>query len=184
MALLGLLCDSNFKSWFVCHNCALIAERTVANWGPDIADLRWLKLLSRCCAVRSVNPVEAVVPGASVYSVEAVVQLLVSGCEALLGGCAELEVDDTAPNHEFPFVRDGGGAPRGLTPVEHFAWAAGQKAQHKERFLSPDLIKAVRYEVRHTAEQIDSHRQEVVDLWRAKAAELAGENRVRKCGGH
>jgi len=125
-----------------------------------------------------VNPVEAVVPGASVYSVEAVVQLLVSGCEALLGGCAELEVDDTAPNHEFPFVRDGGGAPRGLTPVEHFAWAAGQKAQHKERFLSPDLIKAVRYEVRHTAEQIDSHRQEVVNLWRAKAAELDGERIV------
>jgi len=72
----------------------------------------------------------------------------------------------------YPFVTSGGGAPKGLSPIEHLAWARMQQCESEGRMTSPDLWQALRHEIATPPEETQRVRESVVLLWQQKAAEL------------
>ena len=75
-----------------------------------------------------------------------------------------------APDHKFPFVLRGGGAPSGLSEVEHLFWGIGigHPLQRGEESLDPDLVLALEFECEMEPSELDDFRTHRIDdfLWR------------------
>lgn len=108
--------------------------------------------------------------------------LQVPGCEfsRVPGGdngsndADDIEDDMVAADPDEPFVRNGGGAPKGLSHREHVAWALSQ--EHPQKYLktdiAPELSAAVEFEITTNPTDIDEFRSGVVHRWLAAAREL------------
>jgi len=148
----------------------------VGRAGPVLNSDEWVQCLDEIANGGVVPSVDLAKAARGPSGASAVIGILGRSLLGVADGCADEA--DIVPNIAHPFVEDGGGAPRGLSPSEHVAWAAGQTPEHNPRFISPDLIRAVHREVIASVEELDAERQSVVDCWRAKAAELQYQRKV------
>ena len=71
------------------------------------------------------------------------------------------------PDQLRPFIPRGQGAPQGLTLEEHVSWAKLQThpdlTKMEDMEVDEDLRVAVKFEVEHTAEEIDCYREHRLD---------------------
>ena len=125
-------------------------------------------LVARCCA--AVSEVEAGKAGVGVGPPR-----WLGTVEDRVGEHAELEAgaaglvepqdlcgrasEDLAPaNLEEPFVLAGGGAPRGLSMLEHWSWMQQQPAPEEKPRIAQDLAEAVAFELVHSSEEVNEFR--------------------------
>ena len=83
------------------------------------------------------------------------------------------ETDD-CPDADDPFVADGLGAPKGLSPIEHVAWACTVPHPSVSDVLElpDDLESAISFVSTHTPGQVDEWRSERLHRMSMKAQEL------------
>jgi len=75
-------------------------------------------------------------------------------------------------NLEEPFVLAGGGAPRGLSMLEHWSWMQQQPVPEEKPRIAQDLAEAVAFKLVHSPEEINDLRYGILQQWRAKAKEF------------
>jgi len=63
-----------------------------------------------------------------------------------------------APDFCEPFVKNGGGAPKGLSQREHVTWALLQEHPWADALLKcdPDNVEAVNFEINNPPETVDA----------------------------
>lgn len=71
----------------------------------------------------------------------------------------------------WEFVRDGGGAPKGLSEGEHYAWAQscvhpGELESEAMQNVPDNFMSVVEYEIHHEPDEIDSFRADVMEEMR------------------
>ena len=83
-------------------------------------------------------------------------------------------LDCMAPDLTEPFVLDGNGAPKGLSPMEHVEWSCMQPhtSGSIDPRVVPALMDAVAYEIDSDIAEIDAFRQSIIDEWLRVADEL------------
>ena len=97
----------------------------------------------------------------------------------------EMEEEDDGSEavlEEWDFVNDGGGAAKGLSPLEHFTWGSqcphpGECEAEAIKNLPPDFAEVVQFEIDHTPEEIDEFRGEILDEMKRKVEELEPERK-------